>query len=75
MKTSLTILSLLAAAAAVALFPVNFEAAGSLLFAVGFGAIVYSDYTTQTRRLSLRAPSALRAATPAPRTERLGLAA
>ncbi len=52
--------------------PINFEIAGSALFAAGFLAIMISDYSRRTRVLELPAVAAVVAAR---RTERFGLAA
>jgi hypothetical protein len=53
------------------LFPLRFEAAGSLLFAAGFAAIAFCDYGRT--RTALRVPATVGLA--APRKERFGLAA
>jgi hypothetical protein len=74
MKT-LPAVTFVAAIAAFLLLPLSFEVATSLVFATGFGAIAFSDYSRplQLRPLTVSAPNA--AAVAAPRTERFGLAA
>jgi hypothetical protein len=64
-------LAFIVALFAFVIFPVNFEIAGSLLFAAGLSAIIFSDYTRMTRPLRVPVSSAV---TPA-RRERFGLAA
>ena len=73
MKT-LPALAFIAALAAFLLFPLNFEIAGSILFAAGLATIAFCDYARSYP--PLRVSAAAKAGVPAgPRTERLGLAA
>jgi hypothetical protein len=72
MKT-LPAVTFFAAIAAFLLLPLSFEVATSLVFAAGFGAIAFSDYSRRLRPLTVSAPSAAAVATS--RTERFGLAA
>ena len=65
-------LTFIAALGAFLLFPVSFEIAGSALFAAGFVAIAFCDYSRRARPLELPAVAAIVAAR---RTERFGLAA
>lgn len=63
--------SFIAALVAFVLLPVSFYVAGSALFAAGFVAIVFSDYS---RRAGFTPPRAVAAVT-LPSRERFGLAA
>jgi len=69
MKTT-SVLLLATSAAALALVALNLAIGASLLFAAGFAAIIFNDYTRATRRLKLPATVALGS-----RTEKFGLAA
>ena len=64
-------LAFVAALVAFVLFPLRFEIAGSILFAAGFVAIAFSDYTRISRPLRVHAPVAATSS----RKERFGLAA
>ena len=70
MKT-LPALTFVAALAGFIVLPLSFEVTASLLFAVGFGAIVFSDYTRLARTLRRPIPVPIYS----PRKERFGLAA
>ena len=70
MKT-LPALAFIAALFAFLFFPLSFEVAGSVLFAAGFAAIAFYDYSRNARPLRMPAPVA---AIPS-RRERFGLAA
>lgn len=72
MKT-LPFLAFAAAPIAFLALPVNFAAAVSVLFGAGLIALLVSDYAYSPRPLVWRHP--VRAALPAQRVERLGLAA
>jgi hypothetical protein len=71
MKT-IPALTFIAALGAFVLFPFRFEIAGSVLFAAGFLAIAFCDYSRRMRPLELPAVAAV---VTARRTERFGLAA
>jgi hypothetical protein len=64
-------LAFVAALFAFVLFPLRFEIAGSILFAAGFVAIAFCDYSRGSRPLRVRASVAVTAS----RKERFGLAA
>jgi hypothetical protein len=64
-------LAFVAALIAFVFFPLRFEIAGSTLFAAGFVAIVFCDYSRTTRPLRAPAPVAVTSS----RKERFGLAA
>ncbi|MES2696893.1 MAG: hypothetical protein V4773_25730 [Verrucomicrobiota bacterium] len=69
MKTA-SVIIFAAAVTGLAAFALSAALGATILFATGFGAIVFSDYTRTSRVLRLPATVALRA-----RVERLGLAA
>ena len=71
MKT-LPALAIIAVLGAFLLFPLSFEISVSALFAAGFTAIAFCDYSRRARPLALPAVAAL---VTARRTERFGLAA
>jgi hypothetical protein len=70
MKT-LPAVTFLAALVGFVVLPLSFEVTASLLFAAGFGAIVFSDYTRVARSLRRPIPVPIHS----PRKERFGLAA
>jgi len=70
MKT-LPLFALAAALAALALLPLTFETACSVLFATGLALVVYSDYARVIRPVQ----PCVATVAPAPRSERFGLAA
>ena len=63
--------SFIAALIAFLFTPLNFETAGSALFAAGFAAIAISDYARRLRPLRISAAEGVTL----PRKERFGLAA